>query len=78
MLNVHSVTSNIGLDVHSVTSNFHLQYVDLSDSGLSDAIKAFPKDELDFDPDWEIDPKDIKLMDKLGEPAPPSNEKRAE
>lgn len=43
-----------------------LQFVDLSDSHLSGAIKRFPKDDFDFDPDWEIDPKDVVLMDKLG------------
>ena len=41
--------------------------MDLENSRLSGAIGSFPKDELDFDPDWEIDPKDVKLMDKLGQ-----------
>jgi hypothetical protein len=44
-----------------------LQFVELVNSRLSGAIDTFPKDEMDFDPDWEIDPKDLKLMDKLGQ-----------
>ena len=48
-----------------------MQYVDLSDSRLSGAIARIPKNELDFDPDWEIDPKDIVLLDKLGKPVMP-------
>ena len=44
-----------------------LQLVDLSNSHLSGAIVNFPKDEFDFDPDWEIDPKDVIILDKLGE-----------
>ena len=46
-----------------------LQLIDLSASSLSGAIARIPTDDRDFDPDWEIDPKDIKLMDKLGAPA---------
>lgn len=45
-----------------------LQLVDLSNSHLSGAIVKFPKDEFDFDPDWEIDPRDVIIMDKLGTP----------
>lgn len=45
---------------------FIVQFVDLGDSHLSGAISKFPKDELDFDPDWEIDPRDVIIMDKLG------------
>ena len=45
-----------------------LQFVDLSKSRLSGAIDNFPKDEFDFDPDWEIDPRDLIIMDKLGAP----------
>jgi len=43
-----------------------MQFVALVDSRLSGAVDSFAKDELDFDPDWEIDPKDVKLLDKLG------------
>lgn len=43
-----------------------LQFVDLSNSHLSGAIATFPKSDLDFDPDWEVDPRDITLQDKLG------------
>ena len=42
--------------------------MDLSNSHLSGAIVKFPKDEFDFDPDWEIDPRDVIIMDKLGTP----------
>ncbi len=45
---------------------FFLQLLDLSHSHLSGAIVNFPKDDFDFDPDWEIDPKDVIIMDKLG------------
>lgn len=43
-----------------------MQFVDLASSSLSGAISRIPKNELDFDPDWEIDPREIVLMDKLG------------
>ena len=43
-----------------------LQLVELSESSLSAAINKIPKNELDFDPDWEVDPSEIRLMDKLG------------
>ena len=44
-----------------------MQLVDLVQSRLSAAIQKIPMNELDFDPDWEVDPSEIHLMDKLGE-----------
>lgn len=43
-----------------------VQFLILAESSLSAAIEKIPKNELDFDPDWEVDPTDLKLMDKLG------------
>lgn len=43
-----------------------LQFLELTDSSLAAAIDKIPKNDLDFDPDWEVDPSEIKLMDKLG------------
>ena len=44
-----------------------LQLVELSASSLSAAVGRIEKEgEFNFDPDWEIDPNEIVLMDKLG------------
>ncbi len=42
------------------------QCVTLAQSHLSNAVHI-PHDAEDFDPDWEIDPKDLITLNKLGE-----------
>lgn len=43
------------------------QLVRLEDSPLSGAIARIPDDITDLEPDWEIDPATLIIMDKLGE-----------
>ena len=43
-----------------------VQCVDYAQSHLSNAVHI-PQDPADFDPDWEIDPKDLITLNKLGE-----------
>ena len=43
-----------------------VQLVNLPDSRLSGHCSKIHHAEYEYDPDWEIDPKEIKLMDKLG------------
>ena len=45
-----------------------MQLVPLEDSPLSGAIVHIPDNIADLDPDWEIDPATLIIMDKLGEP----------
>ncbi|CAK0733933.1 hypothetical protein CVIRNUC_000357 [Coccomyxa viridis] len=40
---------------------------DLADSGLSGKIQHIPENMYDLDADWEIDPKSLTLMEKIGE-----------
>ena len=44
-----------------------MQLVDLADSGLSGKIQHIPENMYDLDADWEIDPKSLTLMEKIGE-----------
>ena len=44
-----------------------LQLVDLADSGLSGKIQHIPDNMYDLDADWEIDPKALALMEKIGD-----------
>lgn len=39
------------------------QLVDLSDSPLAGNVRIF----TDYDPEWEIDPQTVLLMEKIGE-----------
>lgn len=39
------------------------QLVDLSDSPLAGNVRIF----TDYDPEWEIDPVSLQLLDKIGE-----------
>ena len=43
-----------------------LQLVDLADSALSGKIQHIPDNMYDLDADWEIDPKALTLMEKIG------------
>ena len=43
-----------------------MQCVAFNQSHLSNAVHI-PNDSMDFDPDWEIDPKDLITLNKLGE-----------
>ncbi|KAK9810142.1 hypothetical protein WJX72_005510 [[Myrmecia] bisecta] len=43
------------------------KYVDLSESALSGAIVHIPSSINDLEPDWEADPADLIIQDKLGE-----------
>lgn len=53
----------LGLDIcHTLC----VQCVDLAQSRLSNAVHI-PTNSADFDPDWEIDPKDLITLNKLGE-----------
>lgn len=42
------------------------QLVDLSQSRLSGKIHDIPEDIFDMEADWEIDPKALHLLDKIG------------
>lgn len=44
-----------------------LQLVDLADSALSGKIQHIPDNMYDLDADWEIDPKALTLMEKIGD-----------
>lgn len=44
-----------------------LQLVDLADSNLSGKIQHIPDNMYDLDADWEIDPKSLTLMEKIGD-----------
>ena len=44
-----------------------LQLVDLADSALSGKIQHIPDNMYDLDADWEIDPKSLTLMEKIGD-----------
>lgn len=43
-----------------------MQCVEFNQSHLSNAVHI-PDNPMDFDPDWEIDPKDLITLNKLGE-----------
>ena len=43
-----------------------MQLTDLADSGLSGKIQHIPENMYDLDADWEIDPKSLTLMEKIG------------
>ena len=43
-----------------------MQLTDLADSGLSGKIQHIPDNMYDLDADWEIDPKSLTLMEKIG------------
>ena len=60
--------------VHTATGPLHgrtcltvLQLVDLADSALSGKIHHIPDNMYDLDADWEIDPKALTLMEKIGD-----------
>ena len=42
------------------------QLVDLAHSHLSGKMQDIPDNILDLDPDWEIDPDALVLLDKIG------------
>ena len=44
-----------------------MQLVDLADSALSGKIQHIPDNMYDLDADWEIDPKSLTLMEKIGD-----------
>ncbi len=44
------------------------QLVDLAESHLSGKIQHIPDNMYDLDADWEIDPKSLTLMEKIGMP----------
>lgn len=43
-----------------------LQLVALEDSKLDGAIAILPQNAFNLEPEWEIDPLELKLGDKLG------------
>ena len=46
------------------------QLVDLAHSHLSGKMQDIPENILDLDPDWEIDPDALVLLEKIGAPLP--------
>ncbi len=42
------------------------QFVLLAESALSGALVHIPSDIYDLDPDWEIDPASLIILEKLG------------
>lgn len=40
----------------------------MADSHLSGKIQHIPDNMYDLDADWEIDPKSLTLMEKIGKP----------
>ena len=53
-----------------------MQLVNLPESRLSGYTSKIHHAEYEYDPDWEIDPKEVKLMDKLGGCPPHSRQPR--
>ena len=47
-----------------------VQLVDLAHSHLSGKMQDIPDNILDLDPDWEIDPDALVLLEKIGAPMP--------
>ena len=43
-----------------------LQLVTLERSPLSSAVKHIPEKPFELDPDWEVDPESLTIMEKIG------------
>ena len=49
----------------------HLQFISMEDSIFSGAMVRIPSGDItDLEPDWEIDPAGLIIMDKLGKSMP--------
>ena len=55
------------MDCGSLTCEFpSLQFVALEDSPLSGAARNIPDKPFELDPDWEVDPESLEIMEKIG------------